>query len=95
MTTINDIPGDTSAEQRDWLFRRWCGVSDMLRRVEKQRDELRKAATVLAEHIPEVDENRGVVELRVNGVVRDWTPDLYAALVTLYRAAAVKAGRGE
>jgi len=95
VTTINDIPGDTPAEQRDWLFKQWCGVSEMLDKAIAQRDELRKAATALAEYIHEVDENRGVVELRVNGVVRDWTPDLYAALVTLYRAAAVKAGRGE
>ena len=91
MTTINDIPGDTPAEQRDWLFRRWYGVSEMLDKAIAQRDELRKAATALAEYIHEVDEARGVVYLRLNiavelGVVRSQQPNLYAALVTLYRA---------
>ena len=100
MTTINDIPGDTPAEQRDWLFKQWCGVSEMLDKAISQRDELRKAAAALAEYIHEVDEARGVVYMRLNlhlelGVRRNHQPDLYAALVTLYRAAAVKAGNGE
>lgn len=61
---------------------------------------LRKAAAALAEYIHEVDEARGVVYLRLNiavelGVARSQQPDLYAALVTFYRAAAVKVGRGE
>ena len=47
MTTINDIPGDTPAEQRDWLFKQWCGVSEMLDKAISQRDELRKAAAAL------------------------------------------------
>jgi len=91
VTTINDIPGDTPAEQRDWLFKQWCGVSEMLDKAISQRDDLRKAAAALAEYIHEVDEARGVVYLRLNirmevAVVRSHQPDLYAALVTLYRA---------
>ena len=47
MTTINDIPGDTPAEQRDWLFKQWHGVSEMLRRVEMQRDALKSEIELL------------------------------------------------
>ena len=51
MTTINDIPGDTPAEQRDWLFRQWYGVSEMLDKAIAQRDELRKAVAALKSEI--------------------------------------------
>ena len=51
MTTINDIPGDTPTEQRDWLFKQWCGVSEMLDKAISQRDELRKAAAALKSEI--------------------------------------------
>lgn len=47
MTTVNDIPGDTPTEQRDWLFRQWRDVSDMLRRVELQRDALKSEIELL------------------------------------------------
>jgi len=55
-------------------------------KLETELRELRQAAAILASYIPDIDEDRGVVQLRVNGVVRDWTPDLYAALVTLCRS---------
>lgn len=47
MTTINDIPGDTPTEQRDWLFRQWYGVSEMLDKVIAQRDALKSEIDLL------------------------------------------------
>lgn len=55
MTTINDIPGNTPAEQRDWLFAQWCGVSNLLNRAIAQRDELRKRNAALLAHIDAQD----------------------------------------
>lgn len=40
MTTVNDIPGDTPTEQRDWLFRQW-------RKAIAQRDALKSEIELL------------------------------------------------
>jgi len=61
-------------------------VTERIVTLEAELRDLRQAAAILASYIPDIDEDRGVVQLRVNGVVRDWTPDLYAALVTLCRS---------
>ena len=60
-------------------------VTERIVTLEAELRDLRQASAILASYIPDIDEDRGVVELRVNGVVREWTPDLYDALVTLCR----------
>jgi len=60
-------------------------VTERIVTLEAELRDLRQAAAILASYIPDIDEDRGVVQLRVNGVVREWTPDLYDALVTLCR----------